>query len=188
MKMTFISTPDMGLNGHLNAWIAEIKRREETMKPIRKNKNGVFSQVYKVVVTDEKGSLRSLMYPLATGYFGDLNWYEKAKLRRNSLYYSPGYWTYPKMGKIFAFRTLKGATDFAWSNRNSSSAEIWEAEATGAEVAGISWLLEPWKPLAELRKWWKGLKEDPDRWSSTVPWETVFCDGLRLVKNRGRVE
>jgi len=153
------------------------------MKMIRK-KNGNF-QVYKVVVNDRNGGIRSVMYPLNSGYFADLDENEKAKLRLRALSYFTSWTTFSDFGKIFAFRTLKAAKIFANRCRNSEAAEIWEASAMIAEFPGVTSLPDPWGKLINIKKWWDN-SPDFAFYAILIPENTVFCDGLRLVRRRNR--
>jgi hypothetical protein len=171
------------------------------MKTIRK-KNGAF-QVYKVLVTDRNGELRSATYPMSGywGYWDDIGKRSIRMLRRRSLRYYEDWPVFAKYGKIFAFRTLKAAKEFAEMCRNQEYAEIWEAEALTAEFPRVKLLPDPYERLAEIKRFWEATDSvllfyrirRPGSCSTLIPScttevpdDTLFCDGLRLVRKRNR--
>lgn len=88
------------------------------------------------------------------------------------LYYEVGEWTFPKIGKIFAFDSFENAKAYCGSYR-----EIFEAEASGVEpIATIASL--------EHRKAIKNFWEDRlrDNQMALAPNGSVVCAALKLVR------
>ena len=139
--------------------------------------------VYKAVTATGR-ALHSGMYPSKEFLsFANKNWGMRVTreikeiLKYRSLTYSTYEVTVPKVGKIFAFRTLKAAKEFA--DISVGEFEIWSALTTHAEPSkpSIPYLNAK---MRELREFWAG----KIRASMACPYDTLYCDDLILLEKK----
>jgi hypothetical protein len=138
--------------------------------------------VYKVVYNDGT-RLCSAMNPKLRSGFQIAN-----ILRYRKLKYEPYQLTVPKVGKIFAFSTLKDAKVFR--NRFCCDVvgdmEVWKATSSRAVKPPFECMPDLAMPMTVLRKWWKGKVELRlyGKWGQSVPDSTVICDDLTLWRKK----